>query len=198
MWYNDSGTRTRATDAERLRALTLPRDPSVTPMQAGMALHLLQRPRDPRSGACTAQFPMRPNVSLHARPWEHRPSTIGMFPAAAMGALDGVVASQVVSFASGSFSPAEMHYLRTVANAPIWDAVDLIARAEWVDIIGGAFVLPFRDDAFAPAMPVLRFADTKPLAYAGVSRGAYYLALGDPTRAEHALKSGVTRLCHDG
>src|SRR5450759_5940407 len=38
-------------------------------------------------------------------------------------------------------------------------------------------------------MPILRVAATKELAYAGVSRAAYYLALGQRAEAEAALKS---------
>jgi hypothetical protein len=85
-----------------------------------------------------------------------------------------------------------MAYLKRVAESPVWRDVDLVASAARIDVVAGAFVLPFRDDAFAPAMTIPRFADTKLLAYAGVSRAAYYLAIGQPERAEAALKSVVS------
>ena len=76
-----------------------------------------------------------------------------------------------------------------VATAPLWTQYDLIARAPAVDILGGRFVMPFPDDALIFQMPILRFAATKELAYAGVSRAAYHLAVGERAEAEAALRS---------
>ena len=118
-------------------------------------------------------------------------------PANAFAALrnpgyDGPVASRIIEATRGHFSAVEMTYLRAVAEAPLWHEFDRLASASRVDLIGGQFVLPFKDDALLLRMPYRRFADTKSLAYAGVSRAAYFLATGQPLQAEAALRSIVS------
>ncbi len=175
----------------------VPRDATISAEAAGRALNALRSPRSRTSTAVNAmlqdeRFPMHPVPTVYERPWQTQQQTIGMFPAPRTPGLDAMTASQVVTRASGGFTPEEMTYLRGVADAPIWREVERVPSAAQVDVIGGQFVLPFREDAFSPAMPITRFADTKALAYAGVSRAAYYLALGDAARAEAALKTIVS------
>lgn len=189
-WNRSELVRDRLSGVESWRALMSPFNATVSPIEAGDALHALQTPVG--QAASATLFPMRVAATTYARPWEHRATNIGMFPASSNAGLDAVIASHVVFRASGEFSPEELAYLRTVAEAPIWQAVDLVASAKLVDIIGGAFALPFRDDAFAAAMPIARFATLKSTAYAGVSRAAYYVATGQPARAEAALRSIVS------
>jgi hypothetical protein len=98
----------------------------------------------------------------------------------------------VIHAAGQGFSPEELAYLRGLAEAPIWEEFDRVGSAHAVDVIGGQYVLPFVDDAFAPNLPIPRHADTKLLAMAGVSRAAYHLAMGRPDRAEAALRSIVS------
>lgn len=181
--------RERLDDAARLRALKAPIDASVTPLDAGIALHRVHAHRSP---IVNEMFPTRDVPPRVERPWENRPKAIGMFPPSSYQGTDAMVASQLLQYAPGSFDPEMMAYLERVAAAPVWRDVDVVASAERVDVIGGAFTLPFRDDAFADAIPIPRFADTKALAYAGISRAAYYVATGHPDRAEAALKSIVS------
>ena len=181
--------RARVDDAARLRALMAPIDGSVTPMDAGIALHRIAAHR---RMANNDMFPTREVPARVQRPWENRPKAIGMFPPTSSNGIDAQVASHVIALATGALGSAEMTSLERVAQAPVWGDFDVVASAAAVDVIGGAFTLPFRADAFAYSMPVPRFADTKALAYAGVSRAAYYLATGQPARAEAALKSIVS------
>ncbi len=187
----------RIADVERLRPFMVPRDAATSADEAGRAFNALRAPRSRTSAAVNAMlsnedFPMHPVTAIYERPWQTQQKTIGMFPAPRTQGLDALTASQVVLRASGGFTPDEMTYLRNVADAPIWREVERVASAPQVDMVGGQFVLPFSDKAFSPAMPITRFADSKALAYAGVSRAAYYLALGDPARAEAALKTVVS------
>ena len=181
--YDRTSIRERLTDVERFRPLVAPTDPAITPMEAGIALRALQ------AGKPTLEFPVREAPAL-ARPWTDHPVTGAMFairtPGSTLPRIDWVVLS------AKGFSPDELAYLRVLAEAPIWKEFDRVGSARSVDVIGGQYVLPFGDDAFALNMPIPRFSDTKQLAMAGVSRAAYYLAIGQPDRAEAALRSIVS------
>jgi hypothetical protein len=112
-----------------------------------------------------------------------------MFTTARNSSWSGPSSQSILEAAAKGFSARELAYLKTVATAPLWTQYDLIARAPAVDILGGRFVLPYPADALAFEMPIMRFAATKELAYASVSRAAYYLAVGRRAEAEAALKS---------
>jgi len=183
---------TRLADVERLRPLMSPTNAGVSATDAGAAFHAVQAPRSRGAKLTNIAFPEHPVATRFARPWQDQQKTIGTFPAPRNAGLDAVVASDVVMRATSGFSAEEMVYLRSVAEAPIWREVERAVSAPQVDLVGGQFVLPFREDAFAPAMPVHRFVDTKSLAYAGVSRAAYYVALGETARAESALRTIVS------
>lgn len=180
-------------DVERLRALMSPRDHSVTPMQAGRAFHALSAagPSAPPRSRQTAEFPEQPVPDRSARPWELQTSTGAVRGASRVPRVDHRATSRVLNAAASSLAAEEIRYLRAVAEAPVWAQFDLIARAPRVDVLGGRYVLPFRRDAFAPLMRTTPFADIKALAYAGVARAAYYVAIGDLVRAEAALQSIV-------
>lgn len=182
--FGFSNTRARLTQAEATRPFALPRNARVTPMQAGLALAAL----NPIS-ATSPTFPLRPVSDRAVRPWTGVALTADMFPAAQGGAWSGPQSRSVLEAAAKGLSAKELAYLRMVATAPLWTQYDIIARAPAVDILGGRFVLPFRDDALIFQMPIMRFAVTKELAYAGVSRAAYHLAVGQRAEAEAALKS---------
>jgi len=124
----------RRTMAEPVRAFMLPRDPSITPIQAGATLNSIQYdPSDARGyelivPATRAVLPwhgktLAPDLFLTARPYlSDEPSSRSILEAVAKG-----------------FSPREMEYLRTLATAPVWRDVDLVARAPAVDMVGGRF-----------------------------------------------------------
>ncbi len=183
-WRNDVNTRVKIVAANRLRSLARAHDASITPGQAGAALNALGG----RLGSAT--FPVV-EVPSPALPWDALTVTPEMFRSARPGGWRGPYSDKIIRAVPAGFSPAELHFLRVVAEAPVWRNFDLVARAPAVDVIGGAFRLPFRPDAFAPRMPIQRFASTKELAYAGVSRAAYYLAIGQRERAEEVLRTVV-------
>lgn len=124
-------------------------------------------------------------------PWRaHKPGK-EIFEARS-GGFEGPSSLEVIYNADRGFTPAEMAWLKELAEAPVWKNFDKVGSAASVDIIGGQYQLPFRNDAFAPLLPFAKFSGTKELAYAGVARAAYYLAINQPDRAEAALRSVVS------
>ena len=197
LWFEYSGTRQRLAEVERLRPLMSPRDPAITPMRAGMAFRALEAPRA-KGEIRDSEFPLREVAIRGERAWE-RELTPTMFSGLMLPVFRGhpsvqtlALSNQVIAKSQGRFSPEELAYLRGVAESPVWRDFDRVASAAQVDLIGGKFALPFRDDAFALDMPTMRYADTKLLANAGVVRAAYFAATGQPERAEAALRSVVS------
>lgn len=186
MWSNAADLRARIVDTDRWRPLMAPRNLAIAPLQAGRAFHALQLPHT------SPGFPEHVVAGRGEQPWTHHSLSAEMFATLRGPGYDGPVASRVIEAAGRGFSRAEMAYLRAVAVAPLWNEFDKLASAPRVDLIGGQFVLPFKDDAFALSMPNRRFAETKALAYAGVSRAAYLVATGQPRQAEAVLRSIVS------
>ena len=186
--YGNFGNDARAKLAlsEAYRPLALPKDPSITPMQAGLAFNALQQKRE------SAVFPI---VELASRPehsWERVPMTDDMFVDAKMTfGFNGPASAVILERVSKGFTPKESAYLHVLATAPVWREFDLVARAPGVDIIGGSFKLPFPDNADLNRMPV-SYKATRELAYASVARAAYHLSVGQRDSAETALRSVIS------
>jgi hypothetical protein len=171
--------------SEVYRPLALPKDPSIMPMQAGLAFNALQLVRIP-SAFLVIETP-RP-----AHSWEAASLTEDMFVSGKMTwGFRGPSSSSILEAVSRGFTPQETAYLRTLATAPVWRTFDLVARAPAVDIVGGEFKLPFPADASSDRMPT-SYKTIKELAYAAVSRAAYHLSIGQRDSAEAALRSIVS------
>jgi hypothetical protein len=156
-------------------------------MEAGLLFAALN---PASSQTAPAAFPERPIGERAVRPWKDVKPSAGMFATAPPGgSWSGPGSQTILEAAAKGLSARELAYLKTVATAPLWTQYDLIARAPAVDILGGRFVLPYPHDALAYEMPLMPFAATKELAYAGVSRAAYHLAVGQRAEAEAALRS---------
>ncbi len=187
IWYDPAGFRERIAQIEQLRPLTLPRDGRMSPADAGFAFHALQ------PGKENADFPMRAVPAAEDFGWKKLEATSHLFAGYRAPKSGGFPSStEIVSAAVHGFSAEEMEFLRAIAESPVWEQVDKIVGATEVDLIGGRFVLPFKPDARVVTMPIHKFESTKALAYAGVSRAAYYTALGETARAEAALRTIVS------
>ena len=176
----------RAAMVEPVRSLRLPADPSITPMQAGIALNILQPVSTGVRGFETISPPLRP-----AATWRTAVLAPDLFPTARPDLYVGPSSRMVEASAKG-FSPREMEYLRALATAPVWKEFDLVARAPAVDAIGGRFKVPFAPAARPEQRPLPSFKVSKELAYAAVSRAAYHMALGQRDSAEAVLRSIVS------
>ncbi len=95
--------------------------------------------------------------------------------------------------AAAGLNPAQSEYLRRVATAEQWKSFSIVARAPRMDYIGARYVVPFADSAAGWwAFPTTRYARTKELANAGVSRAAWHLSRGRTDSAEVALREVVS------
>jgi hypothetical protein len=184
-----ANTQSKAALADVARPFELPRDSSISPVEAGRAFYILQ---GGPSGLSSPGFHEEPVDRLPPVPWnESLPP--GLFAHyqhnGVLGAPDATVIDSAVR---GHLSQAELAWLEKVAHHPAWALYRRVARAPSVDLLGGRFTIPFGADASAPNMPIPRFAGTKAYAYAGPARAAYYLARGYRDSAETALREGVS------
>lgn len=177
--------RERLAGAERLRPYMPAKDPAITPLQAGLAYRALQ------SAKSTDEFPLRDASPSGEKVWLTSPPADGLFADLRPPQSDMPMALRIIARAARGVNADELAYLRTIAESPVWRDVERVAKAPAIDMIGGQFALPFRADAFSPAMPREQFNDSKALAHAGVSRAAYYVATGRPQEAEAALRTVV-------
>ena len=179
-------TRVRIAQSDAVRPLALPKDPSITPMQAGLALNALQ-PKDEVKGFPMIEPAVRPEAT-----WERAIITPEMFRTAQPNMYHGPNSQTILEAVAKGFTPQEMAYLKTLATAPVWRNFDLVARAPAVDFIGGRFRVPFGADVTVYQLPMIRYKEIKELAYAALSRAAYHMAIGQRDSAETILRSVVS------
>lgn len=190
-WLPDfANTESRMAIAEVARPYALPRDGTMTADEAGVALFRLEpdvRP-DPTG------FRYRDVGQDVEYPWRDVALPPGSFATAQSSPAPGLPASNKIILAVRSgFSAQERSILRGIATAPFWSAYDQAVRAPQVDVLGGRLVVPFDNpDAVADMIPIARFASTKELAYASVSRAAWHLAEGRRAEAEAAIRSVIS------
>jgi hypothetical protein len=180
-------TSKKAMIAEAARPFTLPRDSFITPSAAGRALLALQPASASASPFVYIALRSRPEVS-----WLGVAMAPNLFPTARPTSYEGPNSTTILQAAARGFSRGEMAFLRRLANAPVWSAFDTVARAPAVDLIGGRFALPFPAGASATSVPIMKFAATKEMAYAGVARAAYHLARNRRDSAEFALRGVIS------
>lgn len=181
------GLSEREAIVEPVRSLRLPTDPSITPIQAGIALNELQ----PIQTEVRGFEAIRP-VAEPVATWQRVAMAADLFPTARPHLYEGPSNRSILEAAARGFSPREMEYLRTLATAPVWRQFDLVARARAVDAIGGRFRTPFAPEAHPEQRPLPGFKRSRDLAYAAVSRAAYHMALGQRDSAEAVLRSIVS------
>ena len=177
----------RAAIAEPVRSFRLPTNPSITPMQAGIALNALQPIRTKVRGFETIT-PAAPPVAT----WRTLAIAPGLFVNARPDLYEGPSGRSILGASVEGFSEREMEYLRSLATAPVWREFDLVARAPAVDVIGGQVRVPFTSEALAEERPLPSVKGTRDLAIAAVSRAAYHMALGQRDSAEAVLRSIVS------
>ena len=177
----------RAAMVEPVRSLRLPSDPSITPLQAGIALNALQPIRIKVRG-----FETISPAALPVATWRMVVIAPDLFPTARPDLYVGPSSRSILEASVKGFSSREMEYLRSLATAPVWREFDLVVRAPAVDAIGGQFRIPFAPEARPEQRPLPSFKGSKELAYAAVSRAAYHMALGQRDSAEAVLRSIVS------
>ena len=175
--------RFRIAQSNAARPLALPKDPSITPMQAGLAFNALQQKTEVKG------FPMIEPATRPEATWDRAIITPDMFRTAQPTMYHGPNSQAILEAVAKGFTPQEMAYLKTVATAPVWKNFDLVARVPAVDFVGARFKVPFGANVTAPELPIIRYKEVKELAYAAISRAAYHMAIGQRDSAETILRS---------
>jgi hypothetical protein len=174
-----------ATWAERWRSLVLPKDPSITAEQAGLAYAALQ-PLKASTG-----FPTRSPSTTAVKTWRDEEIRPDMFVETRVGRSHLPSEKAILSLAAKGFRPSELAFLEKLANAPAWREFDIVARAPAVDILGGQFTLPFGRNALPNFRPQ-SYQDIREMATAAVTRAAYHMAIGQKNSAETILRAIVS------
>ena len=167
------------------RSLALPRDPSITPAQAGRAFAAIQ-PVKSGQGFRAIQ-PLAPP----AMSWRDAPITADMFVGATPGTSHVPSTKGILKAAQEGLSPKELEFLRVLAKAPAWRDFDIVAHAPAADLLGGQFHLPFEPDAFSGFRPQ-DYKNIREMASAAVSRAAYHMAIGQQDSAVTILRTIVS------
>ncbi|MEN9509893.1 MAG: hypothetical protein RLZZ621_2456 [Gemmatimonadota bacterium] len=169
----------------RMRPLRHPVDARIAPEAAGQALHRLipiqARELFPLAAPSAEKFPWR-NAQLDST----------LFVGVRSTRWRGPESSQIITAAARGLPARERAWLQALAALPMWTDLDVVARAERIDILGQRFRIPFRNDAWLMAMPLPQFDALRQVAYAGVARAAHYVAIGEPAQAEAALQAVVS------
>jgi hypothetical protein len=180
---NMSSAMARVSDVDAVRWMRTVPDPSVSPAEAGTALHAL--------------FPVTSSTAFRARPtsppaWPSAQFTALLFADVRTPSWWGPDASRIITRVSGPLSAEEYAFLETMARLPVWSLVDRAAGAAQADVLGGRFDMSLAADANVLNMPVPRFGDVRALAQASVTRAAYYVARKDYAQAELVLRNAAS------
>jgi serine/threonine-protein kinase len=190
IWANavDKTTTTQAKSQglSLVRRYDLPRDSSITALEAGRAYYsLVEMGREP--GATSGAF--RQQRLPRRLPPLPTLDDSSIFPQA--GWWRGPDDMKILGLAVHGFNPAQRAWLERLAAHPAWAAFSTFARAPDFDYIGARFVLPFPPRADVLSLPVPSFAGTKVMAYANTVRAALFLSQGRRADAERALRETV-------
>jgi len=188
LYRTNTNIAARVSAIDRVRSFRLPGDPSISPMEAGLALNRLQPNRDITSPGFEL---LAPDVYT-LLPWREMPISPGMFVTAHSNFYDGPAHQSILEAAAKGFNPSERAYLQALSASPMWRDFDLVARAPAVDVIGGRFRIPFGPGASPEQRPIPSFKVSRDLAYAAVSRAAWYMSIGQRDSAEAVLRSIVS------
>jgi hypothetical protein len=167
--------------AEALRRYRVPRDPSITPADAGRALQDLAFV----------------GASVTPEAWERGPSTRygqGWFPDPDYfpDPFSETVAADLITRAMDDFSEAEQAALRQAAQHPAHAEFRLLAQAELVDVVSGRWVLPFPDSLTFQDLPWPRFPAFRTAALARVAKASVEVSTGQSAEAEATLRDLVS------
>jgi hypothetical protein len=189
--YANTLQRVRA--AEVARRFIVPSDSSITPIRAGEAMMSLGA----REGTKTEPVSRRAARGPYSLP---SPDPT-LFPDARPIEWKGPSATKILAASQRGFSREEMDYLNSLAANPIWEEYSIVARAPRMDLAGAFYKTPFPDRFSVLELPIMKFAATKEVAYANVSRAARHLANRHADSAEYVLRETISngfRIIDDG
>lgn len=181
-----TNTQKKAVLAEITRPYVLPKDSTITPLEAGRAFYALAEGGSRRS--LPFEHPAPPWTNP---PWDE-PMPEGLFPTARPVAYQGPDPTRILAAAARGFTRAETAYLERFVRWPMWREFRTVARAPAMDYLGARFAIPFPPGLSPYGIPIPLFAGTKALAYAATAKAAYYLSRGRRDSAETALRETIS------
>jgi hypothetical protein len=167
--------------AEALRRYRLPRDASITPAEAGVALQDLAFVGQ----SATPERWERGPATRYAQGWFPNPD---YFP----DPFSETVASDLLNRPLADFSEVEQAALRQAAAHPAHAQFRRLAQAELVDVVSGRWILPFPDTMTFQDLPWPRFPAFRTAGLAQVAKASVEVSSGQPAAAEATLRDLVS------
>jgi len=156
-------------------------DSSITPTQAGEALHALGYVGDQRRLDL-----MQDPVRAYDESWfpDVSPEPLGIAP--------HLWAQQLFPKVRQGLSREERELLEEVAGHPAHREFELLARDPAVDVAGTRWVFPLPDSLSMYSLPIPRFSSIRTGAYARVGVAALHFVEGRPAAAEETLRGIIS------
>ena len=167
--------------AEALRGYRLQRDASVSPSDAGAALHNI---------AFVGE-------SADPEEWERQPSKryeLGWFPNPDFfpDPFSETVARDLLRRPLEDFSQEEQMALRQAASHPAHAEFELLAKAAMADVVSARWTLPFPDSLTFTDLPWPRFPEYRAAGLARVAKASLEVSTGQETEAEQTLRELIS------
>ena len=172
----------RVAVAEVLRRYRLESDGSVTPQEAGEALHALLSATQETADRTLDHQPVR----------EYQQEWFPEDVESVMSGVPGEWALGLFARARRGLGAQERSYLAAVAGHPAHAEFRRIALADSVDIIGTRFTLPFPDTVTPFSLPIPHFRGIRDGANAHIALAALELARGNQDLAETVLREVIS------
>ena len=177
-----SATLRRAAEAEALAYLRLEADPSITPLEAGEALHVITNLDGRRAPFDGVKVAVR---SYETRFLPNREENLfGMPP----GKWPEILIPRVLE----GLTVEEEAYLRAVAEHPGLAEFETLARAPAADFLQATYELPFAEKETVISLPIPRYSGIREGAYAMIAKAAMELQDGNPAKAESTLRTVIS------
>jgi hypothetical protein len=167
--------------AEALRRYRLETDVTISPADAGAALHNIAF-----VGAATSP-----------EPWERGPTTRydrGWFPDPDFfpDPFSESVARDLLSQPLARFTEEEQVALRQAAEHPAQAEFELLAKAPLADVVSGRWTLPFPDSLTFTNLPWPRFPEFRTAGLARVAKASVEVSTGRADEAEQTLRELIS------
>jgi hypothetical protein len=174
--------RQRAARVEAYRTYVVPKDPSITPSEAGALLHALTFVGSDREPALGERAPER----TFAASWlgEEDPNPMGVEPYVWGDSLLGVVAEGITG--------DQRRYLTRLAGHPASADFSRLARAEELDVASARWESPFPAGVSMMTMPIPSFTELRGGANAHLAAAALAMSEGRDERAEVLIREVIS------
>ncbi|MGE0158042.1 MAG: hypothetical protein AB7T31_01450 [Gemmatimonadales bacterium] len=167
--------------AEALRRYRLEPDVSISPVDAGAALHSIAFVGE----SATPEPWERGPAKRYEQAWFPDPD---FFP----DPFSETVARDLLARPLSEFSEEEQAALRQAATHPAHAEFDLLAKAPLADVVSGRWTLPFPDSLTFTNLPWPRFPEFRTAGLARVAKASVEVSTGRAAEAEETLRELIS------